>query len=90
MFKDHFSGHAHQYNSARPTYPDNLFEYLNTLVKNHDLAWDCATGNGQAAIKLAPYFKTVIATDGSKTQLDEAIPCANVQYRLATAEASGR
>ena len=89
MFKDHFSGHAHQYSNARPTYPDNLFEYLNTLVKSHDLAWDCATGNGQAAVKLAPYFKTVIATDGSKTQLDEATPCANVQYRVAMAENSG-
>lgn len=89
MFKDHFSGHAQQYSLARPTYPDSLFEYLNTLVKGHDLVWDCATGNGQAALKLAPYFKTVIATDASETQLAAATPGANVQYRLATAENSG-
>lgn len=89
MFKDHFSGYAHQYSSARPTYPDNLFKYLSTLVKGRELVWDCATGNGQAAVKLAPYFETVIATDASKTQLAEAPPCANIKYRVATAEASG-
>ncbi|MCD6046032.1 MAG: ubiE/COQ5 methyltransferase family protein [Gammaproteobacteria bacterium] len=88
MFKDYFSGHAHQYSSARPTYPDNLFEYLITLVKGRDLAWDCATGNGQAAVKLAPYFKTVVATDASNAQLAEATPCSNVHYRIAVAEAS--
>lgn len=89
MFKDHFSGHAHQYSSARPTYPDTLFEYLVTQVKHRDLVWDCATGNGQAALKLAPYFKSVIATDGSSTQLAEAKPYSNIEYRVAMAENSG-
>ncbi len=89
MFKDHFSGHAQQYSSARPTYPDALFKYLVTQVKHRDLVWDCATGNGQAALQLAPYFKSVIATDGSQTQLAEAKPCSNVEYRIAMAEESG-
>ena len=89
MFKDHFSGHANLYSSARPTYPDALFEYLVTQVKHRDLAWDCATGNGQAALKLAPYFKSVIATDGSQTQLAEAKPGPNIEYRVAMAEESG-
>lgn len=89
MFKDHFSGHAHQYSHARPTYPDELFRYLASLVKEHDLAWDCATGNGQAAVKLAAYFKNVIASDGSQTQLDETTPQKNIEYRLALAEESG-
>jgi SAM-dependent methyltransferase len=85
VFKDYYSGHAPQYSSARPTYPTALFEYLMTHVKGRNLAWDCATGNGQAAVKLAPYFKSVIATDGSKTQLAEAKPCSNIEYRVATA-----
>ncbi len=89
MFKDHFSGHSKQYSNARPTYPDNLFDYLMTCVKGRNLAWDCATGNGQAALKLAPYFKKIMATDASKTQLDEANACANVEYKVATAENSG-
>lgn len=89
MFKDHFSGHANLYSSARPTYPDALFEYLVTQVKHRDLAWDCATGNGQAALKLAPYFKSVIATDGSQTQLAAAKSGPNIEYRVAMAEESG-
>lgn len=27
-FKDHFSGHAHDYSQHRPTYPENLFSYM--------------------------------------------------------------
>ena len=49
----------------------------------------CATGNGQAAVGLAPYFKTVIATDASRNQLDVVVPDDKVQYRVATAENSG-
>ncbi len=48
-FKDHFSGHADRYGAYRPTYPAVLFEYLSSLCPSRDLAWDCATGNGQAA-----------------------------------------
>jgi hypothetical protein len=51
---DHFSAHAARYGAYRPTYPDALFEYLASLVPAHDLAWDCATGNGQAALGLTP------------------------------------
>jgi hypothetical protein len=49
-FSDHFSDHADRYKAYRPTYPDELFTYLASLVPDHDLAWDCATGNGQAAL----------------------------------------
>ena len=51
--KDHFSGHAGCYEAFRPTYPDALFEYLASLCPLRELAWDCATGNGQAAVPLA-------------------------------------
>ena len=53
-FPDHFSDHADRYEAFRPTYPDALFAYLATLAPSHDLAWDCATGNGQAALGLTP------------------------------------
>jgi len=81
--KDHFSGHADRYEASRPTYPDALFAYLSSLCPRHDLAWDCATGNGQAAVALAPYFTTLIATDASQKQIDHARPCENIQYRVA-------
>ena len=78
--KDHFSGHADRYEEYRPTYPDGLFAYLASLCPRHELAWDCATGNGQAAMALAPYFRTVVASDASQKQIDQARPRDNVQY----------
>jgi len=67
--KDHFSGHAGCYEAFRPTYPEALFAYLSSLCPLHDLAWDCATGNGQAAVPLAAHFRAVIATDASHKQI---------------------
>ncbi len=87
-FNDHFSGHAQAYASARPSYPEQLFEYLGSECEHHDLVWDCATGNGQAAVSLAKTFKRVIATDGSAEQVGQAQPANNVEYRQMTAEQS--
>jgi SAM-dependent methyltransferase len=53
------------------------------------LAWDCATGNGQAAIALADWFERVIATDASEKQVANAEPHARVEYRVAPAGESG-
>ncbi len=53
------------------------------------VAWDCATGNGQAAIGLADHFDHVVATDASEAQIASAIPHDRVTYRVARAEASG-
>lgn len=85
-FKDHFSGHAQAYADARPSYPDELFEFLHSQCEQHDLVWDCATGNGQAAVSLAKTFKRVIATDGSAEQVEQAQPAENIEYRQMTAE----
>ncbi len=84
--KDHFSGHADRYEASRPTYPEALFAYLSSLCPHRGLAWDCATGNGQAAVVLAPYFSTIIATDASQKQIDHARPRENVQYRVAPSD----
>jgi SAM-dependent methyltransferase len=89
QFKDHFSGHADAYARARPTYPAALYDFLHECSADHSLAWDCATGNGQAARMLGARFKNVIATDASATQVAAAEPCSNVEFRVAPAEASG-
>jgi hypothetical protein len=47
-FLDLFSETATTYASARPTYPDALVARLAALALATDLAWDCATGTGQA------------------------------------------
>ncbi|HJT44865.1 MAG TPA: class I SAM-dependent methyltransferase, partial [Chthoniobacterales bacterium] len=89
QFKDHFSKQAADYAKFRPRYPRAMFEYLGTLAPTRDLAWDCATGNGQAAVELASIFQGVIATDASATQIANAEPHENVEYRVASAEESG-
>jgi len=88
-FKDLFSGQAKEYAKYRPRYPAELFKYLSSLTGEHDLAWDCACGNGQASVELTEYYKKVIATDASKTQVQNAIPHPKIQYFSALAEDSG-
>lgn len=87
-FKDHFSAQSEGYARHRPRYPRELFAFLAGLG-GRNLAWDCATGNGQAAIALAGHFERVIATDASSAQIDAAVAQPGVTYRVATAEASG-
>lgn len=88
-FKDHFTGAAAAYAAARPTYPDALFRFVADRAPARRLAWDCATGNGQAARDLARYFTRVVATDASEQQVALAAPRDGVEYRVASAERSG-
>ena len=88
-FKDHFSGHATGYASFRPRYPAALFDFVTALTPGRSLAWDCATGNGQAAGGLAERFARVIATDASAAQIAQATPHPRIEYRQAPAEQSG-
>lgn len=85
-FLDYFSGHSDLYRSARPTYPDELFAWVALQAPGRERVWDCATGNGQAAAGLAPYFETVLATDASARQLANAVQVSNVTYSLQPAE----
>lgn len=87
--KDFFSAQATDYSKYRPHYPDSLFSYLASISPERELAWDCATGNGQAAVELARHFRQVIATDLSDKQLAESVAHPKVEYRKATAEHSG-
>lgn len=88
-FKDHFSKQAADYAKFRPQYPRALFEFIAAQAPNDLLALDCATGNGQAAVALAEHFRSVIATDASRSQIESAQPNEHVTYRVALAEATG-
>ena len=79
-FKDHFSGHANAYSRYRPEYPAELFDYLASLTPRREVALDCATGSGQAAVGLAKHFALVVATDGSVSQLQNAQRHPHVAY----------
>jgi hypothetical protein len=61
-FKDHFSKQAADYAKFRPRYPQELFDHLGKIAPSRQLAWDCGTGNGQAAVGIASVFDHVIAT----------------------------
>ncbi len=86
---DYFSAHAAEYAQHRPHYPAGLFDWLTGQCSAHDLAWDCGTGNGQAALALADRFEQVVASDLSAEQIDCARPHARITYRLTPAAASG-
>jgi SAM-dependent methyltransferase len=88
-FKDHFSRQASDYAKFRPGYPQELFDYLGSIAPNRQVAWDCGTGSGQAAVGLASVFRCVIATDASEKQITNAQPHGYVDYRVAPAEDSG-
>lgn len=87
-FQDLFSGHAPEYAAFRPTYPGDLFAYLASLTPSQSLAWDCATGNGQSARGLVPFFDAILATDASAGQLSQAPAIDRIQYGCALAERS--
>ncbi|WP_114228098.1 MULTISPECIES: class I SAM-dependent methyltransferase [Sphingomonas] len=85
-FPDLFSGHAKLYAAARPTYPERTIAELAALAPGRGLAWDCGTGNGQAARLLAGHFASVVATDASAEQIAQAEPHDRVRFAVEAAE----
>ena len=85
-FEDHFSGQSKQYAQHRPRYPDEIYAYLASIAPGRSLAWDCGTGNGQAAVGLAKYFDGIHATDASAEQIVLAYPHEKVSYHVEPAE----
>ena len=70
-FRDYFSSHSKEYAWHRPSYPESMFDYLASLAPGRELAWDCGTGNGQAALALTNNFQQVVATDASAAQVEK-------------------
>lgn len=51
-----FIKQAQQYSVGRPSYPDNLFNFIASKTPCHDLVWDVGTGTGQAAQSVSISF----------------------------------
>jgi SAM-dependent methyltransferase len=85
-FKDYFSKQSDIYVKFRPHYPVELYSYLSSLTPEHELVWDCGTGNGQAAIGLTPFYNQIIATDPSEQQIKNAILNEKIKYHVEKAE----
>ena len=88
-FKDHFSPQAAEYCEVSTAISRKLIPVFGSDRPGKELAWDCATGNGQAAVELAEVFERVIATDGSEKQDRERGSARTLNYRVAPAEESG-
>lgn len=86
MTKDLFSDHAKEYAAFRPTYPSELVDFVLRQVESRQVAWDCGTGNGQVARALSPFFKKILATDISSSQLQSAFQADNIFYEQGPAE----
>jgi SAM-dependent methyltransferase len=86
MSTDLFSGHANLYAAFRPTYPEELYTFIFLHVSSRECAWDCGTGNGQVARRLAQDFSRVCATDISAEQLDNATMHSRIEYSVSAAE----
>ncbi len=87
--QDHFSDRAAASAEFRPSYPDVLFAAIAAAAPGTALAWDCGTGNGQAAVGLAAHFAAVTATDPSAEQIARARPHPRVTYRVGRERESG-
>jgi ubiquinone/menaquinone biosynthesis C-methylase UbiE len=81
-----FNDKAELYESSRPIYPQEIYNYLANLCPSNKLAWDSACGNGQAAIGLIKEFDRVYATDVSKEQINNAKPHPNIAYEVSPSE----
>ena len=81
-----FSIASAAYAHYRPHYPPELFAWIASACSDHRAAWDCATGNGQAAVALAAYFDAVEATDISPAQVAQDFHAPNVRYTAQPAE----
>jgi SAM-dependent methyltransferase len=86
---DHFSRDSRSYAEFRPRYPASLFSWVAALPAARRLAWDAATGSGQAATMLVPHFERVVATDLSREQLQARLEAPGAYYAASLAEASG-
>jgi len=84
--KDLFSSHADIYARYRPLYPQELYDFILSHVKEKNAALDCGTGNGQCAAVLAGSFAEVHATDISEKQIAKAVSKPNLHYHVSPAE----
>lgn len=85
-FPDHFSGVASNYAAFRPQYPVELFEWLASVCRRHDVAWDCACGSGQATASLDAFFSRVVGTDASLSQIALAEATASTRFVVGASE----
>jgi SAM-dependent methyltransferase len=84
--KDNFSQQSDEYAQYRPVYPEAYFNFILSVTRERNTAWDCGTGNGQVAEQLSRYFEKVHATDISQQQISRSVPNNKIEYSVQPAE----
>jgi ubiquinone/menaquinone biosynthesis C-methylase UbiE len=75
-----YSISADKYIATRPSYGDDIYNYISSLLNENNMAWDCACGSGQATKEIAKFVNRVVATDPDDIQLKKAPKLDNVRY----------
>lgn len=87
-----FTGKAHAYASARPSYPDAAMEYIHSLIPLSATVADIGAGTGKFTALLARYGYTTCAVEPNadmRGQLAAALaPFPNARIITGTAEAT--
>ncbi len=83
---DWFGSEPRRYARARPVYPQELFAWLASHSPGRGVAWDVATGSGQAAVPLARLFAHVHASDRFPGPLSAAPRVDNIRWALEPGE----
>jgi trans-aconitate methyltransferase len=81
------------YASYRPSYPESLYDTILEFAAGGDgarsMAADFGCGSGQVTRDLASRYDRVVGLDESESQLANAAPMPNIEYRRGAAEATG-
>ncbi len=85
-FADHFSAVASMYASARPDYPQALFDWIAQIAPARGRVWEAGCGSGQATQGLASVFAEVFATDPSAQQVALTPTLENARFAVEPAE----
>lgn len=81
-----FNTKSNDYESARPVYPRELFEFLKRECYSTETAWDCACGTGQVSKSLVNYFNKVYASDINENQILNSFKSESVNFSVQKAE----
>lgn len=85
-FADHFSRVASKYASARPDYPQALFDWIADIAPARGRVWEAGCGSGQATRGLSSVFADAFATDPSARQIAQAPALENARFAVEPAE----
>lgn len=88
MAENWFGRQAEQYKAARPSYPPELFDYLQKFAPDAKTVLDVGCGSGQATKLLAARFNRVVGLDESTKQLAAAAKSVPENVRLIRALSS--